>query len=756
MFQQVIDTNDNAPRFTELIYEARVPENSDPGRNVVKVTATDLDSSKIQSPLTYSLDAAGQRYFAIDATNGQIRTANEKLDRETNEIVTFFVYAFDGKHRGQALVRVILQDVNDNSPYFPSPPYVGYVEENQNPGASVMVLQAFDLDTGNNAKLVYTLEDSANDKFTIDRDSGLVTTRETLDRESTPNEFTIKVQATDQGNPARSGTVTATIKVADGNDQAPVFNTTVYKAKVKEDALPGFFVTSVQAKDADEGPNAELEYTITKGNDPYAFYINPRSGAILVSGLLDFDHGKKWYNLTVNVSDLGNPPKHAEKSAFVYINVLDSNDNPPVFVPAEYNKEVSENVNPGDAVLQVTAVDQDTGTNAKFTFAITEGDDADMFAIRSDSKNSSLGIVYTLLQLDRETVPQYNLTITATDTGGLQGVAVVHITVTDYNDNGPWFIPRFYEGTIRVTSDTRLEQSITTVRAIDPDEASNGPPFTFSINAIAPQTDANRFGVRVDANDPQTAASVFSVGPFTRQVPEWTLKIKGTDSGSPRNENFTFVYVEVIDDQNLNEPSDGTLTIIVNAYNGEFAGGVIGKAYYQDVDYQGDRNKYTMASQEYFKVNQDTGDIEANANIPMGQYIFAIDVEEQKQRSGPNFPKTVTSTVTVIVQSVSNAAILESVALQILALRKPAFFVADYYFELREVLVSIFGVEEDDVLIFSIQRAPSDRVPNADVFGLEIQLAVRSSGAFLEKSEVVRLLVKEKQRLEDLSKLSLC
>ena len=750
MFQQVLDTNDNVPQFTELIYEATVPENEKANTPVKKVSATDLDSPNIQKPLQYSLDATGQRYFKINPTTGQISTANEKLDREKDLIVAFYVFAFDEKHRGQALVRVTVTDKNDNKPYFPNPPYVGYVEENLKPGASVMVLQAVDLDTGVNAEIEYELVDNAKNKFQIDRNSGLVTTLETLEKETAVNEFTIRVRATDKGNPRLSGDVTATIKVADGNDQTPVFNPTVYNAKVPEDALPGYVVTFVTATDEDEGPNAELEYTITAGNDPYEFYIDPRTGAIMVSGMLDFDHGKKSYNLTVMVSDRGYPPKTAEKPAFVYISVVDSNDNPPVFVPAEYNRRVSESLKPGDTVLLVTAVDQDTGTNADFTFAITDGDDSDMFAIKSDAKNSSIGIIYTLLQLDRETVPLYNLTITATDTGGLQGVALVRITLTDFNDNGPWFVPRYYEGSIKVTADTKLEQSITTVRAYDPDEASNGPPFRFSV------LDTQRFDVRQDARDPNTAALFFSKGAFTRQITEWKVKIKASDSGSPQKDNTTFVYVDVIDDQNSNEPFDGNLLIIVNAYNGKFVGGIIGKAYYKDKDYKGDRNKYTMAERDDFTVNEGTGDITAKANIPVGQYRFGIDVEEQKQRSGPNFPKTVTSAVTVIVQSVTSAAILQSVAVQILAVRKPAFFVADYYIELRKALANIlaFG-NTDNILIFSIQKAPSKRVPVEDVFAVEIQLAVRmAAGTFMDKTEVIRLLVENKQTLENLSKLS--
>lgn len=742
-----MDTNDNVPEFTSLIYRETIEEESPAGTSVTKVSATDLDSSKVQSELRYSIDKTGQTYFTIDAKTGLITTANNKLDREKQQIVSFYVYAFDGKHRGEALVRVNLTDKNDNAPYFPSPPYIGYVEENKNPGTSVMVLQAIDLDSGVNAEIAYELEDDANGKFKIDPDSGLVTTLETLEKESAENEFTIRVKATNKraGSPLRSGTVSATIKVTDGNDQKPAFDPTIYRANVPEDALPGYFVTKVKASDEDEGPNAELEYTIKSGNDPYEFYIDPRTGDILVSGLLDFDKGKKSYNLTIKVTDRGNPPQEAEKPAFVYINVLDANDNPPVFVPAVYNEVVSESVKPGASVAQVTAIDQDTGTNAEFTFSITDGDDANMFAITPDPKNASIGIVSTLLQIDRETIPKYNLTITATDSGGLQGVGLLYLTVSDINDNGPWFIPRYYEGTIKAGIEPAAGQSVTVIKAYDPDEASNGPPFVFSV--VEPDL-RNRFRLN---NPTDTTTSMFAFGLFDRTVKqEWEVEVIATDSGSPTKSNTTAVYVDVEDDRNIHEPDDGKLTIIVNAYNGKFAGGIIGRAYYEDDDFEVHGNQFTLlSSQEFFSVNAGNGNITADANVPLGTYSFIVQVTDSK------FSKTVTSAVTVIVQSVTSAAIKQSVAVQIFALRKTSVFVGDYYSRWRSVLADILtGGSEDRILIFSVQKAPVYRVPLEYLFGVEIYFAVLDGSGYMNHMEIVKKLGENKEQLDLQGELS--
>ena len=730
------------PEFSSLIYAATIQENSAPGKSVVKVAATDLDSSKVQSELRYSIDKTGQTYFTIDAKTGLITTANNRLDREKQQIVSFFVYAFDGKLTGEALVRVNLTDINDNAPYFPSPPYTGYVEENKDPGTSVMVLQAIDLDSGINAEIVYELEDDANGKFKIDPDSGLVTTLETLEKENAVNEFTIRVKATNRragGDPLKSGTVSVTIKVTDGNDQKPVFDPTIYRANVPEDALPGFFVTKVKASDADEGPNAELEYRIESGNDPYEFYIDPRTGDILVSGLLDFDKGKKSYNLTIKVTDRGNPPLEADEKAFVYINVLDANDNPPVFVPAVYNKDVSESVQPGASVVQVTAIDKDTGTNAEFTFSITDGDDANMFAITSDPNNGSIGIISTLLQIDRETISKYNLTITATDKGGLQGVGLVYLTVTDINDNGPWFIPRYYEGTIKAGIDPTAGQPVTEIKAYDPDEASNGAPFAF----IVVDTDLrNRFRL---TSSTATSTSMFAFGVFDRTVtPEWEIEVQATDSGSPSKSNTTSVYVDVEDDRNIHEPEDGDLTIIVNAYNGKFAGGIIGRAYYKDDDFEVHGNQFTMVnSQEFFSVNSGNGNITADENVPLGTYSFSVEVTDS------TFSKTVTSDVTVIVQSVTTAALQQSVAVQIFALRKTSIFVGDYYSSWRSVFADILtDGDEDRILIFSVQKAPVQRVPLQYLFGVEIYFAVRDGSGYMNHMEIVKKLGENKEDLE--------
>ena len=726
-----------------MIYDATIPEESAPGVSVVTVRATDQDSAAVQSPMRYSLDARGKKFFKINEVSGKIETSGDKLDREMWPYFVFPVYVSDGKHRGEAKVRIKLTDINDNAPMFPSPPYIGYVFEHQPKDTSVMVVQAIDRDEGVNSAVTYSLVENPGGRFKIDN-KGYVTTTQELDREKKPNEFIIAVKATDRGNPSKSGTTKAKVIVSDANDNKPKFTKDVYTGAVSENALPGHFVTKVSATDADEGVNAELEFSIIKGNDPYIFYIDPKTGHILVSGLLDYDKGKRKYDLTVIVRDRGLPSLEADKPAHVLITIGDANDNPPVFVPSTYNKRVAEDFSLGTTLLKVTAVDQDTGSFATFNFSITGGDDSNTFGIKADSKNASIGLMYALLPLDREAVSLHNLTITATDLEGLTGTASVYLTITDVNDNGPWFIPPYIEAKIK--ENVKSDQYVTDISAIDPDESNNGPPFAFEI-----VNDTSRFKIqRKNAK----SAEIHASGSFDRDTkPQWTLKIKGTDSGSPQKSNTSFVYIEIMDD-NDNEPFDGELTIIVNAYQGDFAGGVIGKAYYKDEDYDGDVNKYKITSQSsnYFTIDSNSGNITAKKGIPVGSHSLSVDVTEQNRNSGPNTGKTVTSKIKVIVRSIPQLAVKNSVAVQFLRVRKVSYLVGDFYTKLLRALAHSLSVSEDRVLIFSIQKAPKRHLPDEMFFAVEIQLAVEDGQLYLKFLDIVQRLVENKERLENLGK----
>lgn len=711
----------------------------------MRLIATDVDTTSI----SYSIQSSAEGYFTVKTEQAGnvyaavIETGNKKLDREQTPIMVFELYASDGKHRGLTEIQVNITDINDSPPRFPDDQtYVGYIREGRPAGSSVMFVQAVDDDfpfAGGNAKIKYDLTNNAGDRFKINPDTGLVTTLVEFDRDKDKSPYTITVRATDQGSTKQlTASHDATIYIVDANTHKPKFTQSIYRGTVPENAPPGYRITAVTATDSDIGPNAELEYIVTDGNDPHVFYLNPYNGTVHVSGIIDYEV-KRSYKLTVNVSDRGMPLKEADQPAFVLITVTDTNDNAPVFNPKEYNKTILESVPVGTVVAKVTATDADSGTNAKFTFAIKKADVDDSYKIVPDPTNSNIGLVRTRLPLDREKSPVNHVVITATDTGGLEGRADVWLTLKDVNDNGPWFVPPYFEGKIKENIDAA--QFVTRLSAYDPDPRPNNGPFTYN---IFNGTINSNFKLVEPATFKNATSNVNSYGRFNREEKiTWTIGVTGVDSGNPKKSNFTYVYVDVEDD-NDNEPFDGSLKIIVNAYRGQFLCGSIGKPYYKDDDYDGDVNTYAIDSQSpgtYFTIDKNSGIITASPNIPMNSYTLKVKITETNRGSNT---KTVTSSINVVVRRIDPAALQNGVSLQFTNLRKVEYFVGDYYDSVVGLLSDVF----DTVEVFSVEKAP-----NA-IMAVNIHFAAKSGGSYISRLDVINKLNGKKSDFENLGKCS--
>lgn len=109
----------------------------------------------------------------------------------------------------------------------------------------------------------------------------------------------------------------------------------------------------------------------------------------------------------VQASDGGVPA--LSTTVTVYCNVVDLNDNAPIFEPGPHGAEVLENATVGTAVLTVTAQDLDSGDNGRVVYAVASGDENGDFDVAAN------GTVYTRRLLDRETKSIYNLVLTASD-----------------------------------------------------------------------------------------------------------------------------------------------------------------------------------------------------------------------------------------------------------------------------------------------------------------------------------------------------
>uniref|UniRef100_A0A3P9PY53 Cadherin-1-like n=1 Tax=Poecilia reticulata TaxID=8081 RepID=A0A3P9PY53_POERE len=172
------------------------------------------------------------------------------------------------------------------------------------------------------------------------------------------------------------------------------------------------------------------------------FTMNRTTGHLHVTQELDREKVDKYMVSVFSVSD-----GKAEKPMDVIINIIDQNDNKPVFSLPAYNGEVSEASQKGFQVIQVVATDADEPNtdNSAIQYRIVSQEPEEpgptMFTI-----NPKTGVIrVNEVGLDREKVPQYTLKVQAADMKGegLTGFTKVIIKVTDLNDHAPVFTEPF-------------------------------------------------------------------------------------------------------------------------------------------------------------------------------------------------------------------------------------------------------------------------------------------------------------------------
>uniref|UniRef100_A0A8C4TGQ9 Cadherin domain-containing protein n=1 Tax=Erpetoichthys calabaricus TaxID=27687 RepID=A0A8C4TGQ9_ERPCA len=282
----------------------------------------------------------------------------------------------------------------------------------------------------------------------IDGDTGIITTAKVLDRESV-DRYAF-VAATLAGE-----MVQVEIVVTDINDHSPVFARERTQLNISEQSPPGTRFHLEGAIDLDEGPFSTQGYQITEGNAGDMFN-------------LEYKRVTDFYSLEMEAFDGGSPSKMG--SMWVDINVLDENDNPPVFNQSEYLTYIWENAPVSTSVCQVSATDQDTGNNGVIFYWINrrQSDPGELFAI-----DNRTGLITLNKPLDYETQPYHELIVQAQDDGAQPelGSTFVLIKVLDVNDNAPSIDIMFLSesGDCEVSEGAALGDYVARISVSDPD-----------------------------------------------------------------------------------------------------------------------------------------------------------------------------------------------------------------------------------------------------------------------------------------------
>ncbi|NXQ92502.1 PCD23 protein, partial [Nyctibius grandis] len=460
----VIDVNDNPPVFLTKSDKVTISHTQPPGTAVYIAHAEDKDSG-LNGVIKYSITSKQSNAFSIDPSLGVINLTRTVFADEQQEYTLHIAAEDCGSPPLTSLlildslaVKIVILDINDNSPSFTSSP-LSYVMEDAEVGFLVHHIIAKDPDEGRNGQVTYhILSGNENKAFVLDKITGLLTTAQLLDREI-QERYSLTVTALDDGSPALSATQVLTIIVLDVNDETPIFLKQLYETAVRENQDPGEFVIKVEAVDRDAGLNSLLQYEILPGTGYEKFRMNLDSGEVVTTASLDRE--------TQEVFSIKGSPSRSS-TAQLYLTVLDENDHNPLFAKTQYQISVREDLEEGSAILDLFASDKDDGLNGEVTYSLID-DTFGAFAV-----DSVTGSIVTTKMLDRETKSQYIFRAVASDcsTHLPRSTTVMTVLIQDVNDNVPRFEQSSYKASVWEGQSPKTD--IIQVFATDLDSGLNG------------------------------------------------------------------------------------------------------------------------------------------------------------------------------------------------------------------------------------------------------------------------------------------
>lgn len=518
------------PKFAKNVYQERVAENILPGNRVASVVATSSDPRRV---VFYTIVNYPQP-FIIDPVTGVVRTLRS-LDYELAPNYTLHIRAQD-THNPPLVsftqLEILVEDVNDSPPEFPVSKYEGQVAENSPIESSVIEVTAKDPDKGQNGRVSYKfVREESYESFDLDSITGLIRTKVVFDREKA-GRYTLIVEARDHGEEPKWSSCLVDVIINDKNDNAPVFERSLYNVSVFEDVVRGTRILTVAAVDDDIGNNALVNYYITAGNKGAAFAIDKDLGQIIVASSLDRET-QDYYQLRIKALDGRN-----SGTAVVNVHIMDVNDNNPVFSNNAYVAKVYENQPTGSYVTTLSATDKDLGRGGLFLYSIS-GQGRDAFEI--DPKT---GVLRTIKSLDREAKARYDFLAFATDNPEAEagsrrtGSCDVVVWIRDINDNSPRFPDDSYEGGVQ---ENQLPgASVMVLSAVDDDDPNENGNAVMSYELI--DDSDGMFKIDRDSGLITTRAKL------DRELDdEYRLVVNATDRGQPALWGQVEVKVKVTD-----------------------------------------------------------------------------------------------------------------------------------------------------------------------------------------------------------------
>ncbi|KAG9461076.1 hypothetical protein GDO78_018216, partial [Eleutherodactylus coqui] len=460
-------------------------EFTSPGTRFALQSAKDPDigSNSIQ---TYKL--SDNQHFILrekissDGSKSPELVLEKTLDRESQNSHELILTAMDGGNpvrSGTARIKIIITDVNDNFPIFTHEVYKVNISENSPVNTTINLVKAIDIDEGVYGQVTYSFSETSENvhqtgTFIIHPLTGEIKTNSKLDFEQIRN-YELSVQAKDGGGLVSHCKVV--VEVLDENDNAPEISITSLFSPIPEDSPLGTVIALIKVRDQDFGGNGDVDCTIVENLSFNLILSSDSYYRIVTTKSMDREKIPS-YNITILATDRGSPPLSNRK--VITLEILDINDNPPMFAKSNYVAYVPENNSPGASVFSIEASDPDAGDNAKIIYTIFSTNPEELPASSYFSINIETGVLYAQRSFDYEQHKEFHIQVSAKDNGSppLSSNATLIIRIVDQNDNAPKILypssdsvgPAVFE---MVPFDSEPGSLITKVVAVDADSGHN-------------------------------------------------------------------------------------------------------------------------------------------------------------------------------------------------------------------------------------------------------------------------------------------
>ncbi len=440
-----------------------VPEDTEVNTVVYR---PDIINRESASTLEFIFSLPTPPTFSLDQAAGTV-TIVSSLDRESTPTYQLVVQAKDSANPdriAQVDIKLLVVDINDNSPTFLGTPYSASVVKDAMIGEHVLTLSASDPDLG--GRVTYHISSEFSTLFHIDPDSGWITVASSLLSTELGSTIPLTVWATDNDSPPLSSQTLVSVSIVDPN--APSFTQNVYRTNISESASPTTVVFTVLATVA----SGQITYSIDDSGEgpPLPFNLDAFTGELTVNDReLDYDT-VSFYQVSLLAVD---PSSQLMGHSRVDITILDENDISPAFTQFNYFRSINESSEPGTTVLTVTAMDGDSAPNAQVSYELQDGEGG-VFLVDTHS-----GVITTARDIDHEETASFEIIVLALDSGIPQrtGSTTVTVFVENINDNSPAFVQSLYT-VLPISADgVILGSTLLLVRAEDRDQ----DPIVYSL-----------------------------------------------------------------------------------------------------------------------------------------------------------------------------------------------------------------------------------------------------------------------------------